>query len=818
MNPNFGRKSPVTTGMYENLPAPRSCPSRRQVFHPNNNDVKRIGAADREPNPPRRRLNEAGQSTLLTGINHSRKNKSYSTASDFDSERSSDKILDASREMPLGAANHSGGVSRFTRAKSEKREVVDSGWYMQSFSDAGGPIQNNVSEDGCANQSEDDCGDEATSLNNGISVAQRKRMFETTMTRNAENTTCSTVAPPPPRRELSPSSHFTSDRILQTHQQQQRQQLPYRGSKTTPNVSSTASDEWDFLATLNDILRRENFLGEEDLDFGKGASINNYDNMPGTDYNQKGSFMPMGFNKHDSTNRSEREDISTTPTSPMSPRPPRPSRMRAERRKEYARTRSLDAGQFSLTNGLITASNNNNNHELVGSNSNLLSGSNIDLSTGGNDIITAGSGSFGGYTGYRQNQPHSSSTSISNRDIAPYLFPGWPLPSPPPPSSTTCSSAINSNNNVTTSIIVENPFHPSNNLSVLPVFSSPSLLEHHHGRQTLVSPVKSSSTGIDIGGDGSNNNASASKHFPHFITNEYNGPPPPRNSITNMPHAGLPGERCITPRQQQQLPLHRLTTDFSNHPALSTSFYNNQQQQQQQAAYRLPRSPLLNTVSSSLDSIYERLKANEYLDPIGPARPLTQVYFDRNFEYLHYGMNSHAGGGAGSGLDACSNGGGGHNSQPNLFGTSNGNGCGVESRNFHNVHQNASSSGASGGNGNVVSCTSSRVGRMSPFQSTQMMENVSPSMRLDKSAATATQFPQGNLSRCGTLGGSLSNLPGVVVPSNSPANNGYIGNNITAGGSHSAFPSNSSNINAATSWWNLPGDYRGRSYGSFKVI
>lgn len=839
---NFGRKNPAGTGMYENLPSSQrssatgtsasSSNRQQQSVARHANDVH-DQRDSRQPNLPCRRpfLNDAGQSAMLTGINHShmKDNKNCSPSVTLDQHRYNDKIgRDGGGEMSFGTSSLSGGVPRFNRAKSEKREIVDSSWFSQSFASTGGPNQTNVNVNECTNQSDSyaldgNCnkGTDDVSLGmsvqdwqNGISVAERKRMFESVITgqfmdgslQGMQNDNKSFgVAPQPPRRGLSPSSsHLNSDRILSTHH---RQQFPYRGSKTTPNISSSSSDEWDFLATLNDILRRENFLPDDDLDFGKGRFLNSSDGPVVSDFSQNFVSVSQGeANRPADANR-----ISTTPTSPMSPRPPRPSRMRAERRKEYARTRSLDAGHFGLSNGLSTstATNNNTSHEFLGSNNSLLSGSNIDLSTGG---VTIGEASASrGYSNYRQNHQHPSSSTCnnenngSNRAMLSYRSPVTDTLSSP------SSNANNNSNNATTSCItVENPFHPSNNLSVMPLLAA-SPLEYHE-RQTLVSPVKSSSSGNDAGSGGGRNGsaASASNHFPHFInSSSYNGPLPPRNSITNMPHAGTPGERSITSRQQQHPPLHRLTADFSNNSNFPSPFYNLQQQQQ---AYRITRSPLVNTVSSSLDSIYERLKANEYLDPIGPSRPLTQVYLDRNFGRLDYERSSsHHRSNGGSGFNVN---GDGHNSQPNLFENSNANVV-LDGREFHH-HQPNPSSGAC--DENAIRCGGvSRLGQMSPFQPNQMlMGNVTPSpVRMSDRMENVSVG--GSLSRCGVLGGSLTSLTGASArcPSNNASNS-----NITSAGTHSVttFPPNLSETQGTTGWWNVPGDYRGRSHGSFKVI
>lgn len=821
----FGRTSP-STGMYENVPSSRMPTSsgRRQAekCHANNENKHIPSERDHQHvNPLRRRpyLNETGQSSMVTGMNQ---HQSEYTSSVSAGERRNDKLKRDNIAMSTGS--HSGNVPRFNRAKSEKREIVDSSWFVKSFADAGGLNQNSVMKDECVNQSEVGVSDiECLSSvgvaadvcnNSGISVAERKRMFESVPDSHLGpfGSITSGRALPHPQRTLSPLEPNTKGLPMNRNQQpHHRQQLPYRGSKTTPNMTSSTStsDEWDFLATLNDILRRENFLVEDNVDSEKTScpSKSSPSDNIGTSYSR---HLP-------SISESNKPDVGhsnencTTPTSPMSPRPPRPNRLRAERRKEYARTRSLDAGHFSLSNGTTLSNGNSNScsHDFLGANSTCVSGNNIDLSpTKGNDNSgNAAKGSSGCFLTQSPTAIDNNGSCMSNRDIAAaYPFPVLPMPS-------TASSNKNGNNGTVSSCItVENPFHPSKHLSVLPIHQS---LEYH-GRQALVSPVKSSSTGNDTGGG-----TSVSNHFPHFVNNFNNLPPPPPNSIINVPHAGTPGERSITPRQQQQHPPQRLTTDLPNNSTFPSSFYGQHEQQQPNTlqGYRHARSPLLNTVSSSLDSIYERLKANDYLDPIGPSRPLTQVYFDRNFGYLDYGIGNHEGDGVENGFDLDDCNGGEHNSQPNLFSNSNGNssnsGCGVvERRNFQHDQQNGNISG----NSNAISCgeRGTRVGRMSPFQPSQMvMGNVSPSMRLDR---MAMQAPHRSLSRCGALGGSLSSLTGVLPNSSSTGNN----SNITSAGSHptvTTFSMNpASSVHSTTSWCNLPGDYRGRSYGSFKVI
>lgn len=861
MNYNFGSKS-TAAGMYENLPAARSS-LRRQVAQMVDDsvgdDVVEGTRRESQPIPPRRRplLNEAGQSGMLTDINHSpcgtsntaSRKDSTSTHKKHSVEKYNEKM---DEKMSLstggGADTQSGGVPRFTRARSEKREIVDSGsttgssWFLQNFTSAGGcggQHQNNVNGDMSANQS-----DTPTPIpgGNSANVHEKRKMFEAVphtknsdgggasfskLTNQSSATSRFNEPPQPPHRVTSASAYQSNSGRGQSRP------VPYRGSKTSPGMvstvpSSASGDEWDFLARLNEILRRENFLSEQDTDFGNQESNCN----DGVGITGTGSFYggPANSSEAEKVDGKSGSNVSTSsPTAPMSPRPPRPNRMRSERRKEYARTRSLDAGHLGLvSNGLSVASN--SNHDFHGINNNLLTGSSIDLPGETSQALELGQAGFG--------------ISDSNH---------------PSSSSTTATSCVT---------VVEDPFQQlaSKNLSVLPL-TSPQQREHQ--RQTLVSPVTSPPM-----------NTPGSPHFPPFMNYRSATPPLayPNSSIQSMPHAGgsmihnsSGGERCATPRhhQQQQQPNHRLTTDAfnnngpNNNTITPSSFIQqyHHQPSSSSSSYRITRSPLLNTVSSSLDSIYERLKANEYFDPIGPSRPLTQVYLDRNFgaiadyygihpvHHHHGGMGGSGGivGGCGSGfnlMDVNSSSAGNNNddgnisgyntnSQPNLFVSG-----GVLDRNFYSSPQSGrwtagfmdttpgltttTGGGNVSNNNNVVSGR----GHMSPFQPNQMMmESVSSSpSRFDRGAVHHPHHLQqphnqqsnlhSGLTRSGMLGGSLSCL--IAAPSANLSNN----NSITSAGNHSAasFASNPAPQQPG-SWWNIPtGDYRGRSYGSFKVI
>ncbi|CAG7834210.1 unnamed protein product [Allacma fusca] len=124
------------------------------------------------------------------------------------------------------------------------------------------------------------------------------------------------------------------------------QAVKYRGAKTSPMSKTT--DEWDFLSTLNDILRKENFLSDSDQSENKiyGGRVSNY-GTSGVPENRE--YTPS----KDISSRSMSTEPSTSLVQiPMSPRPPRPARRSDGRRKDFMKARSMNLDGVLPVNNL----------------------------------------------------------------------------------------------------------------------------------------------------------------------------------------------------------------------------------------------------------------------------------------------------------------------------------------------------------------------------------------------------------------------------------------------------------------------------------
>jgi hypothetical protein len=201
----------------------------------------------------------------------------------------------------------------------------------------------------------------------------------------------------------------------------------YKGSKTTGSLLGTNSDDWDFLTTLNDILREENFLVEDSKSKGKGSESN---------ANATATPQPQ----------------------PLSPKPPRPARRadRDRRKADYTKTRSMDAGEALKNTMTFDYSNppvippprcyQNIRPDLT---NNLSKGSTNNLSSSLDSIYDRlnpnpiGNGGYdpdprphhhhnhndiGGYC-----YPFSGSGSRLNSVYRPYALPPIPVPAPATP-------------------------------------------------------------------------------------------------------------------------------------------------------------------------------------------------------------------------------------------------------------------------------------------------------------------------------------------------------------------------------------------------
>jgi hypothetical protein len=188
----------------------------------------------------------------------------------------------------------SGGIERGVRARSEKKlELVDS-WFSKSFQNA---------------------------VNNKSTTPQSSSCHKTSNGEISARLVCNSGTFE--EREKKKPIFENNGKSIRG----------YRGSKTTslPDTSSNSTNEWDFLTTLNEILREENFIGEN-------------------------------YNK----------EVAPNSQLPLSPRPPRPLRRNERRNKEYNKTKSLDPTQFQHAANLLqleqekrSNNNNNNNNRCV---------------------------------------------------------------------------------------------------------------------------------------------------------------------------------------------------------------------------------------------------------------------------------------------------------------------------------------------------------------------------------------------------------------------------------------------------------------------
>lgn len=238
----------------------------------------------------------------------------------------------------------SGGVDRSVRARSEKRELVDS-WFSKSFHAA-------VNVNGEPNKEQErpklrsgrDQGQGRNSAQrpNGLVIATSDHPQKVSLSNGGDNwgqvycnTRSTEIKSSTSKPLLGKENGVASPENTGTGIRRSRP-LPYRGSKTTSNLdSSTNGHEWDFLTSLNEMLRQENFIGDR------------YNG------NNTSSSKPVPPAKPIQDNYIPPQSIPGGIVAPLlSPRPPRPLR-RSERRREYAKARSMDAAQFQQTTNLL---------------------------------------------------------------------------------------------------------------------------------------------------------------------------------------------------------------------------------------------------------------------------------------------------------------------------------------------------------------------------------------------------------------------------------------------------------------------------------
>jgi len=135
----------------------------------------------------------------------------------------------SANEGQLCSAALSGGVDRRTRAKSEKRELVDD-WFLRSFTRNGNENSYMAPLDGK--------NDQKPPLKPARIIPKQKQpqTFES-ITEESEYCSSSTNNVNPIRS--------------------------YSGSKTAPIPAQSVNNEWDFLKSLNEFLRSEHLLDED---------------------------------------------------------------------------------------------------------------------------------------------------------------------------------------------------------------------------------------------------------------------------------------------------------------------------------------------------------------------------------------------------------------------------------------------------------------------------------------------------------------------------------------------------------------------------
>jgi hypothetical protein len=494
----------------------------------------------------------------------------------------------------------SGGVNRNTRARSEKREMVDS-WFSKSFANAGGLNQSPAKNVGCGNNEHYECEsrDNGNGNNNTInaesdefgSFIDRKRAFENLIAQTKQSSSSSSAGCNIPaganvnsgriQASMSPSPGV---RFQSTPTQKEgngsssssgRRSMPYRGCKTTSNVDEAG--DWDFLSTLNDILREENFIGDSYLEDNQNSFERKKDAT--TTVTVTPTISDNGTNSSSPANPNY-----GTNNVPLSPRPPRPAR-RAERRREYAKARSMDIAHLA-SNANIHGGNNLNDYSYDQSTSVNPNSLVSTVPSPRNVIVETSMTSIPmnmlSPPNYQQySQPTQNNGSGSNGGVTRCVSPYQNVP----------SSTVNTGTN---------DLSMMRRMDSLPLQSScasSSTVPIH--QQAACIPSTSTGNKSSSGGTTLLSNSrpmtpcgSREPHQMRMIDNDpipNNGPRPPMNSPPLNP-TRLPPPPVMSPLLQA------------------------------------------NPMSSSLDSIYDKLKASsEYVDPvtgrISPAaRPVTQLY------------------------------------------------------------------------------------------------------------------------------------------------------------------------------------------------
>lgn len=215
----------------------------------------------------------------------------------------------------------SGGIDRSVRARSEKRQLVDS-WFSKSFQAA---INENEVKSRGPNFSK--------GRPNGIIFDRVENGGKLTNGNSWGQVLCNSGSDGGGRDDFNRNSGENT-----ATRSKARRPVAYRGCKTTSNLDSivipssttgSSGSEWDFLTSLNEMLRQENFIGEK------------YGNCNGEKVVERESHVCSPIPQ---TSVAAAGGVVV----PLSPRPPRPLR-RSERRKEYVKARSMDVAQFGST-------------------------------------------------------------------------------------------------------------------------------------------------------------------------------------------------------------------------------------------------------------------------------------------------------------------------------------------------------------------------------------------------------------------------------------------------------------------------------------